>query len=344
MAYDPPLPGAAPEESPSLRFGTLEEEENSDWTTTVNNIGTPEDPTSYGRRTREGVSQWTSPDGSTIFVPAGEVSEKLPYGAYVIRENAAWGLYFENIQVKTGDLIDFPQTNIERVFYESRKFWERELYFRKYGIPYKRGLILWGPPGCGKSCCIRLIVNDVIERKGVVINMDNPHLFIGGYRVFRQIQPDTPLVVILEDIDSLLEDWSESAILNILDGVEKIDKVLFIATTNYPEKLGPRIINRPSRFDKRFKISLPNVESRKIYLTFLNERAEFGEIDKWVKDTDGFTLAHLQELFIAVNILGDEYKEAIRTLKLMKSNKLASFDDDNPSEIEDEHTSHGQYV
>ena len=55
-------------------------------------------------------------------------------------------------------------------------------------------------------------------------------------------------------------------------------------TTNYPEKLGARIINRPSRFDKRFKIDLPNAESRKIYFEYLINGKDLKDIGKeWEK-------------------------------------------------------------
>jgi SpoVK/Ycf46/Vps4 family AAA+-type ATPase len=111
--------------------------------------------------------------------------------------------------------------------------------------------------------------------------------------------------------------------LNILDGVDQVDKVVFLATTNYPEVLGARILNRPSRFDKRFKIGHPNAESRKLYFKHLiggEEKTKGLNIDlkRWVTDTDGFSIAHLKELFVAVCILGDEYAKAIETLSSMK--------------------------
>jgi SpoVK/Ycf46/Vps4 family AAA+-type ATPase len=105
--------------------------------------------------------------------------------------------------------------------------------------------------------------------------------------------------------------------------------VVFLATTNYPERLGPRIINRPSRFDKRFKIGHPKAAARKLYLEHVigNGDVEKGraeakrlgvDLKQWVKDTAEMSLAHLKELFIAVLILKDPYEEAIETLKSMK--------------------------
>lgn len=171
----------------------------------------------------------------------------------------------------------------------------------------------------GKTCTIQLIMQDVIDRGGIVVKFDNPTLFIEGMRSLREIEKETPVVVIMEDIDSILDTYNESSVLNVLDGVDKIEKIVYLATTNYPDRLGARIINRPSRFDKRFKIGFPNAESRAIYLKhLLKDKVKDVDLDKWVEDTDKFTTAHLKELFVAVLILGDNYEEAIDTLRSMK--------------------------
>jgi len=124
-------------------------------------------------------------------------------------------------------------------------------------------------------------------------------------RVLRQIQEDTPVVVIIEDIDSFLEIYNESEILNVLDGVNEVNKVVFLATTNYPEKLGARIVNRPSRFDKRFRIGYPSKTSRRMYFEHLIGEGDENklkqkisdlnlDLDRWVEDTDEMSVAHLR--------------------------------------------------
>ncbi len=265
------------------------------------------------------LTQWTSGDG-IHFIPAGGTIESLPPGAYEIHSNPCLGLNFQKINIRTEGLLRFPQTNSERVLKEIETFWEKEQIFKEYNLTHKRGIILYGPPGSGKTCLVNLIMKDVIDRKGIVIKFLGPNLFLNGMRVLREVEPKTPVVVLMEDIDSIIERESESEVLNILDGVESISKIAFLATTNYPEMLGPRIINRPSRFDKRFKIPHPNEESREIYLLHLcGQKPEELKINikRWVKDTDGFSIAHLKELFVAVIILGDDYEEALDNLKLM---------------------------
>lgn len=273
--------------------------------------------------------QWTTGD-SKRFIPASHTKPRLVPGVYEIQHSTQVGLYFEKIPVKTEGLLRFPQTNSERVVKEIQNFWDKENIFREYKLTYKRGIILWGPPGSGKSCTIQLIMKDVVEREGIVIKFTNPGLFLEGMRVFREIEKQTPCVILMEDIDSILEMWDESQVLNILDGVDQIERTVFLATTNYPERLGARILNRPSRFDKRFKIGHPNAESRMMYFKHLigdQKIAEFSiNLKKWVKDTEKFSIAHLKELFVAVVILGDDYAEAIETLGSMKE-EISSEDD-----------------
>lgn len=273
---------------------------------------------------------WTT-DDYRVFVPAAPTIRSLIPGVYEMHKSDNIGLYFEKIPVRSEGLLRFPDTNSERVVKEIQKFWEREDVFESYGLTYKRGILLYGPPGSGKSCTIQLIMEDVVNREGIVIKFTDPFLFTQGMRVLRQVQEDTPVVVIIEDIDSFLEMYNESDILNVLDGVNEVNKVVFLATTNYPEKLGARIVNRPSRFDKRFRIGYPSKASRRMYFEHLIGEGDENklkqkisdlnlDLDRWVEDTDEMSVAHLKELFIQVVIIGDTYEESIETLKSMKEN------------------------
>lgn len=279
----------------------------------------------------QGLVQWTTNDDK-MFIPASRTAERILPGVYEIQQSNTIGIYFQKIPVITQGILRFPQTNSDKVLQEIQKFWEKEELFKQYDLVYRRGIMLYGPAGSGKSSIIQLIMKDVVARNGVVIKFTVPFLFTEGMRVFRSIEPETPVVALMEDIDSIIEIYSESDVLNILDGINQTSKIVFLATTNYPENLGARIINRPSRFDKRFKIGHPNPESRKMYLEHIIGSDKIKElnidIQKWVNDTDGFSLAHLKELFVAVVILGDNYSEAIETLVSMKEENISSNQDE----------------
>jgi hypothetical protein len=265
--------------------------------------------------------QWTSPDGKRFF-PAAKTRDALRPGLYDVLITAESGLFFEWVPVKTEGVIRFPHTNTDFVVDEIQRFWAQRERFVRYGLTHKRGIMLWGPPGSGKSCTIQLVMKDVIDRGGVALRFGPPNLFTLGLRVLREIQPETPVVVLMEDMDSLVQQYSETEILNLLDGAELVDRVVFLASTNYPELLGARIMNRPSRFDRRIKVPFPTEESRRIYLGSLLSRAN-GEaaqvdIERWSADTEGFSFAHLKELFVGVVILQNPYEETVKTLRSMK--------------------------
>ena len=226
-------------------------------------------------------------------------------------------------------IIRFPHAQVDRVIDEIERFWEREETFKTFKLSFKRGIIMHGPPGSGKTSALQLVARDVVERGGVVIIFD-PDLFGSAYRQLRVVQPDVPVVVLMEDIDALLESRNESAVLNILDGAEGVRKVVFVATTNYPEKLGPRIWNRPSRFDRRVKVGHPDEVGRKMYLESLIEGHENEldvDVDKFIKQTHGMSLAHLKELFVATQIIGLSFDEAATHLKEMHKERPTSADD-----------------
>jgi len=283
-----------------------------------------------------GFVQWTT--GNNVqFFPASQTCSKLPPGIYDIAMNPNEGVFFNRLVSATEGLVRFPQSNSDKVIDEIQKFWNNEELFRKYDLTYKRGIILYGPAGSGKTCTIKFICNDVIKRKGIVINFTEPDLFLAGVRILKKIQDKIPMVVLMEDIDAILEKYNESSVLNILDGIEQIEKSVFLATTNYPEDLGARVINRPSRFDKRFFIGHPNEKSRKMYFEHLIGKNEIKklkiDLDKWVKDTDNMSLAHLKELFISVVIQEDTYEESIDSLRKMVEEKLDSKDYEHDEEF-----------
>jgi len=136
----------------------------------------------------------------------------------------------------------------------------------------------------------------------------------------------------MEDIDATLERHNESTVLNTLDGSDTIHKTVFVATTNYPEKLGERIINRPSRFDRRLFIDDPSDVARRMYLDSLikGRRLPRGvSVNKMVQDTKGMSLAHVKELFVASVVIGAPYEEALKNLIEMHLEKPTSITERN---------------
>jgi SpoVK/Ycf46/Vps4 family AAA+-type ATPase len=223
------------------------------------------------------------------------------------------------------EVLNFPSAQQSEIISEIKSFWDKKDEYRQMGITFKRGILLYGPQGSGKTSIINILIKDMIERGGMVIDFKNARYDIPCIQFFRKAEPTREFMVILEDIDALFNiegDNHESAILNLLDGIFQIDNVVFIATTNYPERLAERITDRPSRFDRVVQVDLPATEDRQFYLSHLinkmENKPESVDIEKWVKDTSHLSVAHLKELVVSVFMYGKDYKEALRKLDSMK--------------------------
>jgi hypothetical protein len=260
--------------------------------------------------------QWSTPDGKS-FIPVREVVKSLPPGHYTATLTMDGTPIYTKREVKTEALLKLPNSYSKRVLEDINTFWLKENIFRENQIPYKRGIILYGPPGSGKTSILKLVADDLINRDGIIIEYPNSHSFETIYECIRQVHPEKPLIFIMEDMDAIMYRDSETKLLNILDGMTQIDKVLFLATTNYPEKLGSRYM-RPGRFDKRILVGMPTSEAREAYIRHKLKTEDNNLIKRWVKDTEGMSIAHIKELHIANQVLGEEYEETIQTLRKMK--------------------------
>ena len=110
-----------------------------------------------------GYKQWTTSD-EVMFIPAATTKERLTPGVYDIKTSERIGIFFEKIPVRTEGLVEFPNTTSQKVVDEIEKFWSLEKTFSDFGMAYKRGILLWGPPGGGKSSLIQIITRKIINK------------------------------------------------------------------------------------------------------------------------------------------------------------------------------------
>ena len=260
------------------------------------------------------------------YAPAYVTVPKVPSGVYEIGWNSNLQTYTLKKQpFKTDELYHLPSYEITDILKDIDNFWNRVDVYKKYNFIHKRGILMYGEPGCGKSGIIQLIAQQLIEKDGIVINIkdeEDVERFTSFIATFRKVEPNRPLIVLLEDIDSLAgEGRSQTArLLNILDGVKQIEGVVYIATTNYPEKLQERITNRPSRFDRRYKVELPNEDIRLAYIKHKLNDDDLANIDieEWVSKTEGMSLSHLKEVVISVIVMGRSFNETMDNLEGLK--------------------------
>lgn len=270
-------------------------------------------------------SQWAVHKGNK-FSPTTETVKGVPPGFYEVGLDSNIGYYLQKKHVNTDELYQLPSDELTDIIEDIQKFWQRADRYKEYGFLHKRGILLYGDPGMGKSGIIQLITKHLVDNmQGIVINLTNgDQIEWYGELItsFRQIEPNRPIIVILEDIDGIASEgsWSTSMLLNILDGVKQIDNVVYIATTNYPEKLEERITNRPSRFDRRYEVEPPTDDVRLAYFKnkLTTEDLKSVKIADWVKKTEGMSLAHLRELVISVVAMGNSFESTLDRLNGLK--------------------------
>jgi hypothetical protein len=200
-------------------------------------------------------------------------------------------------------------------------FYENTELFTRYGMPGVRKVMLVGEPGTGKSSISIRIANTLAEDKSVVFCTD---IVAAAGHLQKCAKYNLSTLVVLEDAESTLSgkfgSGASSGVLNFLDGIDQpVNKggAYVIMTTNYPQKIEPRIIKRPGRVDRIFKFGALEakqaVACAKIYFKGIlysdkdeadktkKELAKELEIDKALvsildNDGKGMTGAQIKEL------------------------------------------------
>ena len=206
---------------------------------------------------------------------------------------------FENL-VLQGTLKQDIRADLER-FFDARAVYE------KYHIPWKRGILFVGPPGNGKTHAVKALIN----------SLDKPCLYVKSFKaeyrkdennirdVFKRARKAAPCILVLEDLDSLLTDENRSFFLNELDGFASNIGIITLATTNHPERLDPAILDRPSRFDRKYPFELPQLQERIDYIQHWNAALQGAmqlpveAIEHIATLTEDFSFAYLKELFLS---------------------------------------------
>src|SRR5204863_6712110 len=237
----------------------------------------------------------------------GTTHRQLPAGAYGcgLNQYGEPQLIAKDLQVD--DLIDFADSLPAQILKEIENFWSLGDTFQKHGYLHRRGYLLYGPQGSGKSSVVHQVVHRVVKAGHVAVFGDHPGVLTRTMELFRKIEPERPLVCMFEDIDAVIEIHGDSELLQWLDGTHQINKVINIATTNYPERLDRRIVSRPRRFDRIIKIEAPTTGIRETYLSRkLPDLKNDDQLARWVELTEGLSFAALAELVISVACLGNK--------------------------------------
>lgn len=212
--------------------------------------------------------------------------------------------------LRSDRVLNFANGPLPLVMREIDTFWASKDHYRTLGVSHKRGILMHGPAGCGKTGIVSAVIEDAIRRDGIAFQVADIDKFKKAIPLVRQIEKDRPITVLLEDIEQIVKK-SEEVLLEVMDGSSSIGNgTLFVATTNKLGDIPDRVKWRPSRIDTLIEVGCPTEPQRREYLEFIDKDA-----GKWASHTDSFTLAMLKEFVIATRIYGKSPESALSTAK-----------------------------
>jgi AAA+ superfamily predicted ATPase len=178
-------------------------------------------------------------------------------------------------------------------------FLKSKKIYQDRGIAWRRGMILYGSAGNGKSSLIKTIISNYDFKPVMMTPGGQEDSLVDA---FMYAESQSPALLFFEDLDSMLQEINISLFLNLMDGVSSKNGLLVIATANELDKLKANIKDRPSRFDRKFEIPAPNFEMafkyiKKWFGTSIPEKNAKGLAEYAVKY--GFSYAYLKELYIS---------------------------------------------
>jgi transitional endoplasmic reticulum ATPase len=258
--------------------------------------------TLMGTRTRDFTVLKTVPQGAVVIHPATaiEVSGQQAGGSQQqrIAYEDIGGLQRELGSIR--EMIELPLRRPE--------------IFEQLGIDPPKGVLLYGPPGCGKTLIARAVANETDAKFFGLSGPEIMHKFYGESeahlrKVFEEASAG-PSIIFLDEIDAIapkrtslgseqqVERRVVSQLLTLMDGLKGRGRVIVIGATNIPDSIDPAL-RRPGRFDREIAIGVPDKPGR-LQILQVHSRgmplAEDVSLDRLAQVTHGFVGADLQSL------------------------------------------------
>ncbi|MBI4345185.1 MAG: CDC48 family AAA ATPase [Euryarchaeota archaeon] len=186
--------------------------------------------------------------------------------------------------------------------------------FKSIGIRPPKGVLIFGPPGCGKTLLAKAVAN---ESEANFISVKGPEVlskWVGESekamrQIFKKAKQAAPTVIFFDEIDAItsqrgLEVGARvgervlNQLLTEMDGVEELNKVVVIAATNRPDMLDAALL-RPGRLDRLLLVPAPDEEARREIFKVHTKAMPLDpsvDLDRLVKQTDGYVGADIEAL------------------------------------------------
>lgn len=245
------------------------------------------------------------------------IKEKgLPSGIYTVSHEPRNGLIqIENTKFTHDKLVDIHDNTYQNILKDIINFYSpatKQKYI-DHGFVYKKCILLHGIPGTGKTCLVSRMSQIFEEnfKNGVVLFTDS----LGAIpKISKAIPAETPVLIIAEEVDSILEDTSESLVLNLLDGEGQRANTFYLFTTNFIKKI-PKRLFRPSRISNIIEIKPINDEGRRSFIQDKIKDIQGTELQNLVDVTKGFTFDEMKHLILSTRCLNMSVNDALKAIE-----------------------------
>lgn len=264
--------------------------------------------TSPGREIVLEIMTTTVERGRAIMARLRDAIVRLsPFPGQILEVEDVFGYpmirFLERPDPVAADEVILPEGLLRQIERHSLGVLRSQAALTNSGRHLKRGLLLHGRPGTGKTHTIKYLIGHLPHATIAVMT--------GGRMPDIHILRDiidllVPAVVILDDVDLIAEDRALSGarsalfeLLDILDGVAEDRDLLFLLTTNRPNELEPAVAARPGRIDQAIEVPRPDADCRRrlvdLYARGLQLTATDDEVDAFVERTDGASASFIRE-------------------------------------------------
>jgi hypothetical protein len=207
-------------------------------------------------------------------------------------------------KIARGNII-LPEGLLDRIERQTIHFSRHSDKLRAAGRHLKRGLLLHGAPGTGKTLTAMYLASALEDRTVLLLTGRGLGLLGQSCALARALQPS---IVILEDVDLVAEERTRREagcatpllfeLLNEMDGLADDADVLFLLTTNRPDILEPALAARPGRIDQAFEVPLPDESCRRRLFALYGQglTLQVRELSRFLERTRGASAAFIREL------------------------------------------------
>jgi transitional endoplasmic reticulum ATPase len=253
--------------------------------------------------------------------PVKEIAERIP--------RVTWEDIgdLEEAKARLREIVELPMRHPE--------------IFRHLGIEPPKGVLLYGPPGVGKTLLAKALANEV---GAYFIAINGPEIMSKFYgeseqrlrEIFEEAQKNAPAIIFIDEIDAIAPKREEvvgevekrvvAQLLTLMDGLTERGRVVVIGATNRPDALDPAL-RRPGRFDREIEIPPPDRKARREILTVHTRNVPLDDdvnLDKIAEMTHGYTGADIAALV---------KEAAMNALRRFLSEKNIDLSKPIPSEV-----------